>query len=192
MKAFKATHKHSQPARDGRERPCQRSPFSRGGGTGRHHGTGPEKSQSTKAPSALVVRWMKMGLGHSNNDLGARNAAPQPLRGGANQRLRGVPWSQRGARWGGWGRDCTHKSVDIEYLHQQRRACVAAGWQGARRGKAEGGSGRSAGRGRHLWPPGRECRRPGRSRRLAEANLHAAALLVAAALLAAALLRISN
>ena len=152
MKAFKATHKHSQPARDGRERPCQRSPFSRGGGTGRHHGTGPEKSQSTKAPSALVVRWMKMGLGHSNNDLGARNAAPQPLRGSANQRLRGVPWSQRGARWGGWGRDCTHKSVDIEYLHQQhaplapenrlppavRRSGRARGGPTCARGRAKG------------------------------------------------------
>ena len=107
MKAFKATHKHSQPARDGRELPCQRSHFSRGGGMGRHHGTRPQKSQTTKATSALVVRWMKMSLSHAHDDPRARNPAHEPLPGGANQRLRSVPWSQRGARWGGSGRVCT-------------------------------------------------------------------------------------
>ena len=120
MKASKATRKHSQPARDGRELPCQRSHFSRGGGTGWHHGTRPKKSQTTKPASALVVRWIKISLGHSNNDLRARNAAPQPLRGGAKQRLRGVPWSQHGARWGGWGRICTHTWLDFEDLHQDQ------------------------------------------------------------------------
>ena len=60
---------------------------------GRHHGTRPSKAQSIKAPLIQVVRWMEISLGHSNDDLRARNAAPQPLRGGAKQRLRGVPWS---------------------------------------------------------------------------------------------------
>ena len=152
MKASKATHKHSQPARDGRELPCQRSHFSGGGGVGRPHSTRPQKGQSNKEPRIQVVTCIKMGLGHSNDDLRARNAAPQPQRGGANQRLRGVPWSQRGARRGGWGRDCTHKSVDIEYLHQQhaplapenrlppavRRSGRARGGPTCARGRAKG------------------------------------------------------
>ena len=53
----------------------------------------PSKAQPTKAPSILVVWWIKMGLGHSHDDLRERNAALEPLRGGAKQRLRGVPCS---------------------------------------------------------------------------------------------------
>ena len=87
---------------------------------GRHHGTRPQKSQTTKATSALVVRWMKMSLSHAYDDPRARNPAHEPLPGGANQRLRSVPWSQRGARWGGSGRVCTRLGVDFEYLHRQQ------------------------------------------------------------------------
>ena len=54
---------------------------------GRPHSTRPQKGQSNKEPRIQVVTCMKMGLGHSNDDLRARNAAPQPLRGGAKQRL---------------------------------------------------------------------------------------------------------
>ena len=60
---------------------------------GRDDGTRPSVAPNTKAPPIQVVWCMKMGLGHSNDDLRERNAAPQPLRGGAKQRLREVPWS---------------------------------------------------------------------------------------------------
>ena len=120
LKASQATPTHSQRARDGRELPCQRSHFSRGGGVGRPHSARPQKGQSNKEPSIQVVTYKKMGLGHSNYDLRARDTAPQPLRGGAKQRLRGVPWSQHGARWGGWGRICTHTWLDFEDLHQDQ------------------------------------------------------------------------
>ena len=60
---------------------------------GRDDGTRPSIAPNIKAPSIQVVRCLKMGLGHSNDDLRGRNAAPQPLWGGAKQRLLGVPWS---------------------------------------------------------------------------------------------------
>ena len=86
---------------------------------GRHHGTRPSKAQSIKAPLIQVVRRMNMGLGHSNDDLRARDTAPQPLRGGVNERHAVGPWAQRGARRPGWGRDGTLTSVDFGDLRQQ-------------------------------------------------------------------------
>ena len=62
---------------------------------------GPTEEPKHKNTVALVVRWMKIRISHSNNDLRARNAAPQPQRGGVYERHAGVPCSQRGARRGG-------------------------------------------------------------------------------------------
>ena len=86
---------------------------------GRPHSTRPQKGQSNKEPSIQVVTCKKMGLGHSNDDLRARDTAPQPLRGGVNERHAVGPWAQRGARRPGWGRDGTLTSVDFDDLHQQ-------------------------------------------------------------------------
>ena len=80
----------------------------------------PSKAQPTKAPSILVVWWIKMGLGHSHDDLRERNAALEPLRGGAKQRSACVPCSQRGVRRGGSGRICTRLGWDFEDLHQEQ------------------------------------------------------------------------
>ena len=52
-----------------------------------------EEPENKNSVGPRIVSAIKMGLGHSHDDLRARNAAPQPLRGGAKQRLRGVPWS---------------------------------------------------------------------------------------------------
>ena len=49
---------------------------------GRHPSTRPKKVQTTKAPPIPMMRWMNMSLDHSDDDLRARNAAPQSLRGG--------------------------------------------------------------------------------------------------------------
>ena len=119
LKASQATPTHSQRARDGREPAYANSHIPEARGAWGHHRSRPTNSQNTKAPSIQVVSWVKMGLGHSHDDLRAPNAAPQPLRGGAYDRPAGVPWSQRGARRGGWGRDCTHAWVDIDDLHRQ-------------------------------------------------------------------------
>ena len=56
---------------------------------GRAHSTRPQKGQSKKEPRIQVVTCTKMGLGHSNDDLRARNAAPQPQRGGVHWRITG-------------------------------------------------------------------------------------------------------
>ena len=96
-----STPTHSQRARGGREPAYANSHIPEARGTWKHHRSRPTNSQSTKAPSIQVVSWVNMGLGHSNDDLRARNAAPQPQRGGVYERHAGVPCSQRGARRGG-------------------------------------------------------------------------------------------
>ena len=53
---------------------------------GRPHSTRPQKGQSNKKPRIQVVTCIKMGLGHSNDDLRARNAAPHAS-GAANMSI---------------------------------------------------------------------------------------------------------
>ena len=111
-------------ARATAERRPRKGPiFLAGGGAGAPGGIidrAHRKAQTTKLALIPIVKAIKMSLGHSHDDLRARNAALEPLRGGAKQRSACVPCSQRGVRRGGSGRICTRLGWDFEDLHQEQ------------------------------------------------------------------------
>ena len=84
-------------ARATAERRPRKGPiFLAGGGAGAPGGIidrAHRKAQTTKLAPIPIVKAIKMSLGHSHDDLRARNTAPQPLRGGVNEWRAGVPWS---------------------------------------------------------------------------------------------------
>ena len=76
------THKHSQSVRDSRTLHIKVTIFPAGGAPGGISDRAQRKAQTTKQAPIPIVKAIMMSLGHSYDDLRARNRAPQPLLGG--------------------------------------------------------------------------------------------------------------